>query len=465
MKGHWLPQSLAMRVTLLCGLIALSMTSMLGGYFFFFARTAITAHADDQLIGRAEHFRRLVGDARTMQDLRDRSLLFEALLGATTDVLILRRAGETPFVEVNPDRVEVPAAVMLAPVGRQMVAQDVLRTTDHPRMHWVAGLARSGQDGELVEVVAGHPLESEMRMIGESRFQVIRSTLMSIVASVLLVYVALRHGLRPLRRVSEQAAQIHPINLAIRFPEQDAPRELREMVAVFNAMLDRISQGYDRLSQFSADLAHEIRTPVGAMIGQTQVALNRVRSPTEYQQVLDSNLEEMNRLSLIVDNILFLARADHAALDIERVPLAMADELRGIADYFEGPAEEAGLQFSVQASGSVLANAPLARRAIHNLVVNALRYSTINTTVRLIGTQHESGSTIAVENDGIPIPPEQLERLFDRFYRADATHDRPAESSGLGLAIVKAIMGIHRGEARVSCSPTGTIRFELRFPN
>jgi two-component system heavy metal sensor histidine kinase CusS len=454
-----------MRVTLLCGLIALAMTSMLGAYFYFFARTAITAHADEQLIGRAEHFRRLVGDARTMQDLRDRSLLFEALLGATTDVLILRRAGQTPFVEVNPDRVKVPAAVMLAPVGRQMVAQDVLRTTDHPRMHWVAGLARSGQDGELVEVVAGHPLESEMRMIGESRFQVIRSTLMSIVASALLVYVALRHGLRPLRRVAEQAAKIHPINLAIRFPEQDAPRELREMVAVFNAMLDRIAQGYDRLSQFSADLAHEIRTPVGALIGQTQVALNRVRSATEYQQVLDSNLEELNRLSLIVDNILFLARADHAALDIERVPLAMADELQGIADYFEGPAEEAGLQFSVQASGSALANAPLARRAIHNLVVNALRYSTINTTVRLIGTQHESGSTIAVENDGIPIPPEQLERLFDRFYRADATRERPAESSGLGLAIVKAIMGIHRGEARVSCSPTGTIRFELRFPN
>ena len=464
MKSRWFPQSLALRVTLLCGLIALAMTGMLGAYFFYFARTAITAHADDQLIGRAEHFRRLVGDARTLQDLRDRSLLFEDLLGATTDVLILRRVGELPFVEVNPDRVEVPAAVMLAPMGRQMVAQDVLRTTDHPRMHWVAGLARSGQDGELVEVVAGHPLESELRMIGNSRFQVIRSTLMSMIASALLVYVALRRGLRPLRRVAEQAAQIHPINLAIRFPEHDAPRELREMVAVFNAMLDRIAQGYERLSQFSADLAHEIRTPVGALIGQTQVALNRVRSPTEYQHVLESNLEELNRLSLIVDNILFLARADHAALDIERTPLAMADELQQIADYFEGPADEAGLRFSVHASGSTLVNAPLARRAIHNLVVNALRYGAIDTTVRLIGTQHESGSTISVENDGVPIPAGQLERLFDRFYRGDATRGHPADSSGLGLAIVKAIMGLHGGEVRVSCTPTGTIRFELHFP-
>jgi two-component system heavy metal sensor histidine kinase CusS len=465
LTAHWLPQSLAVRVTLLCGFIAFAMTSMLGAYFFFFARTSINAHADEQLVNRIEHFRRLVGDARTIQDLRDRSLMFEALLGGTADVVILRRAGEIPFVEVNPDRVEVPPALLLTPADRHVVAQDVLRTSNHPQMHWVAALARSGQDGQLVEVVAGHPLESEMRMIGESRFQVVRSTLMSIVASALLVYVALRHGLRPLRRVAEQAAQIHPINLAIRFPEQDAPRELREMVAVFNAMLDRIAHGYERLSQFSADLAHEIRTPVGALIGQTQVALNRVRSPTEYQQVLESNLEELNRLRLTVDNILFLARADYSELDIERTTLAMADELQAIADYFDGPADEAGLRFSIQASGSARANAPLARRAIHNLVVNALRYGTSNTTVRLIGTQHEGGATIAVENEGSPIPLEQLERLFDRFYRADATRDRRAESSGLGLAIVKAIMAIHRGEARVSCSPTGTIRFELHFPN
>lgn len=464
MSAPWIPPSLAVRVTVLCGLIAFAMTGMLGGYFFFFARTTINAHADDQLIGRAEHFRRLVGDARSVQDLRDQSLMFSALLGATTDVLLLRRVGERPFVEVNPAGVAVPATLSAVPTDRGMTTRDVVRSPDHPRMHWVAGLARSGLDGATVEVVTGHPLESEMRMIDESRFQILRSTLMSIAVSVLLVYLALRQGLRPLRRVTDQAARIHPIDLSIRFPEDDAPRELRDMVSVFNAMLDRISLGYDRLSQFSADLAHEIRTPVGALIGQTQVALHRVRRPDEYQQVLESNLEELNRLSHIVDNILFLARADHAMLDIERAPLALDDELRGIADYFEGPAEEAGLRFTVRASGTALANAPLVRRALHNLVVNALRYSRPGTTVRLIAEPLQGGALIAVENDGAVIPAEQLERLFDRFYRADATGARPAASSGLGLAIVKAIMALHHGEARVSCSAAGTIRFELRFP-
>ncbi len=466
MSKRWLPRSLAVRVTLLCGLIALTTTGMLGGFFFIAARMGITAHADDQLIGRAEHFRRLVGESRTIADLHERSMLFEALLGSASDVLILRRRGEAPLVEVDPVHVPVPANLAPVAADAAMAVADVRDAVsrDRPRMHWISGLARSGPDGAMVEVVAGHPLVSEMQMIADSRDKALTGTALAMLASTLLVWLVLRHGLRPLHRVAAQAALIDPINLAIRLPEHDAPLELQEMVAVFNAMLDRIATGYERLSQFSADLAHEIRTPVGALIGQTQVALNRTRSPDDYQQVLESNLEELNRLRLIVDNILFLAQADHAALDIERTPLEMADELHRIAEYFDGPADEARLRFEVQASGSAFVNAALCRRAIHNLVVNALRYSTPGTTIRLIGTQGDTVSTIAVENDGVPIPAEQLARLFDRFYRADAARGRPAESSGLGLAIVKAIMALHGGEAAVSCAASGAIRFELRFP-
>ncbi len=466
MIQRWLPRSLALRVTLLCGLVAFTTTGLLGTYFFFIARAAVTAHADEQLIGRAEHFRRLVGDAHTIQELHDRSMLFEALLGSASDVLVLRRAGQALLVEVNPDHVPAPSVTTPVSDGQSIRPHDVrdARFPDRPQMHWVAALARSGQDGALVEVLAGHPLVSETQMIDATREHVFWSTVVGMLISTLLVYAAVRQGLRPLHRVAAQAALINPINLGVRLIEQDAPLELQRMVAVFNAMLDRIASGYERLSQFSADLAHETRTPIGALIGQTQVALNRTRSPVEYQQVLESNLEELNRLRLIVDDILFLAQADHAGLNIERAPLAMADELQRIAEYFDGPADEAGLRFTIQASGSALANASLFRRAIHNLVVNALRYSTPDTTIRLIGTQDDTGSTITVENDGIPIPTEQLQRLFDRFYRADAARGRPAESSGLGLAIVKAILELHGGEARVSCADSGTIRFDLRFP-
>ncbi len=466
MKLRWLPRSLTLRVTLLCGLIALMTTGMLGAYFFSVAQKAIVGHARDQLISRTEQLRRLTTQTRTITELQNQSILFEALLGSASDVLVLRRAGEKTFVEINPDHISVPAELIAVPVGKAIGEPDVrsVRTPERPPMQWVAAQARLGQDGSTVEVIAGHPLISEMRMIADNRSRVLRSTSIAMLSAAILVYVVLRLGLRPLRRISSQAELITPINLAVRLPQDDAPLEFQQMVAVFNAMLDRIATGYERLAQFSADLAHEIRTPLGALIGQTQVALNRTRSPGEYQQLLESNLEELNRLRLLVDNILFLARADHAGLEIEREPIDLADELQGIAEYFEGLADEAGLRLSVQASGSAFANAALCRQAVHNLVVNALRYSTPGSTILLIGEQDPTGSTIAVENDGIPIPAEQLPRLFDRFYRADAARGRPAESSGLGLAIVKAIMVLHHGEARASCSASGRIRFDLRFP-
>ncbi|PZP29447.1 MAG: two-component sensor histidine kinase [Roseateles depolymerans] len=469
MTRRWrgLPRSLAVRVTLLCGLVVAWTASMLGMYYFFSARNAITAHADEQLLARAERFRTLVADARTLDELRTRAMLLEDLLGTASDVLVLRRAGGEALMEINPDRVGEPVGLAPVAVGASLAASQVRdqQLPGQPRMHWVAGLASSGQDGAAIEVLAGHPLVSEMQMIGAARHQALRGTLMAIGFATLLVWLVLRHGLRPLRRIAEQAAQIHPSRLTIRLPAQGAPQELEEMVAVFNAMLDRLAAGYERLSQSSAELAHEIRTPVGALIGQTQVALNRPREPAEYQQLLESNLEELNRLRLIVDNILFLAQADHASLQIERGALDLGDELARIAEYFEGPADEAGLRFEVAAAGEARVNAPLCRRAVHNLVVNALRYSRPGTTIRLQGLRQGSTAVIAVENQGEPLAPEQLARLFDRFYRADASQARPAGASGLGLAIVKAIMALHGGEALASSTPDGTIRFELRFPS
>jgi two-component system heavy metal sensor histidine kinase CusS len=274
----------------------------------------------------------------------------------------------------------------------------------------------------------------------------------------------LRRTLRPVREIATRAAQISPASLAVRLDSKAAPVELRQLTQAFNAMLDRLDDGYQRLSQFSADLAHEIRTPVGALIGQTQVTLAKSREPDEYQQLLESNLEELNRLSHIAENILFLAHADHAALTIDRESVDLNGELVRIAEYFEGPADERGMRFEVDAQGVAAVNPMLCRRAINNLVVNAVRYGANNTVVRLRGKQDAAGATVVVENDGEPIPPDQLDRLFDRFYRSDAARSAFTESNGLGLAIVRAIMNLHGGSARVLCPSPGVVRFELRFP-
>ncbi|MDB5816535.1 MAG: Heavy metal sensor histidine kinase [Rhizobacter sp.] len=467
---RWVPQSLAVRATLLFALIACAATGMLGAYFFYSGRMALTEHMDTQLMGRVEHFRRLVGNAQTIADLHDRPVLFESMLGAESDVLILRQPGQAAFIDVNPNHLPVPPGLQPVPPDRNIGMQDVLvaarpgRAAEAPPMHWVAGLARPSRDGATVEVIAGHPFDNEADMIEANGNRVLSSALVAVVASTLLGWLVLRHGLAPLRRVRAQAALITPINLALRLPEGDAPSELRDMVVAFNAMLDRIAEGYARLSQFSADLAHEVRTPIGALIGQTQVALNLPREPAEYQSLLESNLEELNRLNHIAQNILFLAQADHETLQIERKPLPMHEELSRIADYFEGPADERGLRFDVQASGTARVDAALLRRAVNNLVQNAVAYGDPGTTVRLVGTQQDGDAVITVENDGAAVPADQLSRLFDRFYRGDAARSRQDLSTGLGLAIVKAIMALHGGNASVSCPQPGSIRFELRFP-
>ncbi|NPT43375.1 heavy metal sensor histidine kinase [Paraburkholderia sp. 1N] len=461
----WTERSLTARTTVLFASIACLVIGTLGAYFYHSAELSLQRRADVVLTGRVEHFSRIVRDLYSVNELKNRPLLFETMLGAEEDVLLFRRPGEVPFIDVNPGNIAMPA--LQAGKEDRLPALSDVRQTLLPNgvpVHWAIATVKAREDGSEVEVIAAHPMTQEVRMLAAYRNRIVLATLIGMLAATLLASYVLRRAFQPVREIATRAAQISPASLSVRLDSEAAPVELRQLTHAFNAMLDRLADGYQRLSQFSADLAHEIRTPVGALIGQTQVTLAKPRETDEYQQLLESNLEELNRLSNIAENILFLAHADHAALSIDREPIDLRAELVRIADYFEGPADERGMRFTVEAQGVASVNPMLCRRAINNLVVNAVRYGAGDTVVRLSGTQDEQGATVVVENDGAPIPGEQLDRLFDRFYRADAARSAFTESSGLGLAIVKAIMHLHGGTARVVCPVPGVVRFELRFP-
>ncbi|MFM0504057.1 heavy metal sensor histidine kinase [Paraburkholderia caffeinilytica] len=461
----WTEWSLTARTTVLFASIACVVIGTLGVYFYHSAELSLQRRADLVLTGRVEHFSRIVRDLYSVSDLKSRPLLFESMLGGEEDVLLFRRPGEAPFIDVNPANVAVPA-LQPGTEDRLPTLPDIRQTMlpDGVPVHWAIAAVKAREDGSEIEVIAAHPMTQEVQMLAAYRNRIVLAMLMGMLAATLLAYYVLRRALRPVREIATRAAQISPASLSVRLDSGAAPVELRQLTHAFNAMLDRLADGYQRLSQFSADLAHEIRTPVGALIGQTQVTLTKPRDADEYQQLLESNLEELSRLSHIAENILFLAHADHAALSIDREPVDLRDELVRIADYFEGPADERGMRFTVEAQGVASVNPMLCRRAINNLVVNAVRYGAGDTVVRLSGTQDEQGATVVVENDGAPIPGEQLDRLFDRFYRGDAARSEFTESNGLGLAIVKAIMHLHGGTARVVCPAPGVVRFELRFP-
>ena len=461
----WRTRSLTARVSFLFALIACAIVTSLGMYLYSSARHALETRADYALIGRVEHFRTLLHDLYNVKQMEDRPTLFETMLGSESDVLMFAYPGQTPFVRVNPDNMTPPP---MSPVSLNhplmLAALQRGERTDGVRVRWISAEAEVGSDGTKVVIVGAHVMTQESHMLSLYYWQVIGAAAASVLLAALLGFLVLKRGFQPLKSMARRAAEVSPTNIAIRLREEDAPQELRRLAQSFNAMLDRLSDGYEHLSQFSADLAHEIRTPIGAMMGLTQVTLNKVRNAGEYQQVLESNLEELQRLSRIVENILFLAHADHAGLAVEKTPLVLTDELHKIAEYFEGLAEERDIKLVVEACGVLQVSPVMWRRAVSNLAVNAVRYALPGSTVRLSAKPQAQGICVEVENQGDPIPQEQLDRLFDRFYRGDKSRSEFTESNGLGLAIVRAIMLVHGGRAEVSCSAAGLIRFSLYFP-
>jgi len=237
------------------------------------------------------------------------------------------------------------------------------------------------------------------------------------------------------------------------------------LVVAFNEMLDRLHDSFQRLSQFSADLAHDLRTPINNLMVQTQVALGQPRTSEEYQGLLESNVEEYERLARMLDNMLFLARADHAHVALSFEELDCHLELQRIADYFEGVAADTGVRLSIDANAQVRADPILLRRAISNLVANAIRYTAPGQTVQLQAQHADAATVISVSNPGPPIADAAIPRLFDRFYRVDPARSDSASSTGLGLAIVQSIMKLHGGQVDLSRSADQLTVFSLRFPN
>lgn len=280
----------------------------------------------------------------------------------------------------------------------------------------------------------------------------------------LLGWIAARRGLAPLHEIAEVAQGISANRLTERLPIDAVPVELVDLATSFNEMLARLEDSFQRLSHFSSDLAHELRTPVSNLTIQTQVALSQPRSAEDYREVLYSNLEEFERLARMAGDMLFLAKADNGLVAPNLVKLDLAKEIDELIEFYEALADEQKVVIVRSGSASVLGDQIMLRRAIGNLLSNAIRHAPPDTSVKVeITNAGGEGIRIAVENSGSTIPPEHLPRLFDRFYRVDPARQHSSDGAGLGLAITKSIIEAHGGRITVS-SQEGVTRFTLMLP-
>ncbi len=286
---------------------------------------------------------------------------------------------------------------------------------------------------------------------------------LSALATALLGAWATRSGLKPLHRMSTVAASISTRSLTARLPEQDLPTELAELTRAFNAMLGRLEDGFQRLSAFSADIAHELRTPLSNLLTQTQVTLTRPRTLEDYREALTGNLEELQGMAQMVNDMLFLAKAEHGLLRPARQALQLENEVDAVLEFFAPLAEEAEVSLSREGQATLRGDGPLLRRVLSNLLDNALRFTGPGGYVKITVSSSPSGVALSIENTGTDIAAAALPRLFDRFYRADPARQESSEHAGLGLAITRSIVNAHGGTIQCE-SATGVTRFLIELP-
>lgn len=318
--------------------------------------------------------------------------------------------------------------------------------------------------GVSYRIVAAMDIGFHLEFLEEFKRMLWWATCLVLCIALGVAWLAVQWGHLPIRKVNDEIRAIRSSKLDVRLDPLDVPIELAELVLAFNDMLARIEEGFSRLSHFSADIAHELRTPVTNLITQTHVVLGQPRSAEEYREILYSDLEEFDRMGKMIGDMLFLAQTENDPQNLRLGCIDLAELIRGLFDYFEALAEDRNITLCAKGVVEpVRADRDMLLRALNNLLSNAIRHTPRGSRITVTLAQDEQWTTISVENPGDRIAEADLPKLFDRFFRVDPARQRKSAGAGLGLAIVKSIAEAHGGDVQVA-SDDAVTRFDLKLP-
>lgn len=319
--------------------------------------------------------------------------------------------------------------------------------------------------GRRVAIQIAIDITAQEKIIKDNQQQMIAIIILGIIFAVLFSAVVARRVLSPLNELAETARQISIEQINVRTDPESWPSELQAVAVAFNDMLGRLEDSFTRLSHSVSNLAHALRTPINNLMGEAEVALSQERSTDEYRKVLESSLEEHMRLSRLIEAILFLARAENPATHLERSLFDPMEEVEKVCSFYEALAADKGAQITRHGSGLVNGDRMLVRRAVSNLVSNALYYSSPGLTIDITVRQAEDNYVeIIISDTGYGITERDLSRIFDRFFRVATSHVNNPQGSGLGLSIVKSIMDLHNGTINIQSTYGKGTTITLRFP-
>jgi len=431
--------SIALRLALMFAAVALVGFSLVGVALHHVLSRELARHQHEQVQGRLEDVRYLLVHGRSLQLAARAKDKIAALVSHGGETRFWMWSEDPAFrwgddAEAVARRMRGEAGVVDLPVGPGGSAMAVL-AVDVPANDLRAGL----------QLIAGVSDASFQRTLQAFESALALLTVVGVASVAALGYWIARVGLRPVQQLSADAQRIGPDNRGQRLKLPALPIELSDLGASFNAALDRLDGAYRQLETFNADVAHELRTPLANLIGQTQVTLARERGAAQLREVLQSNLEELERLRAIVADMLFLARAEQGERARRLVEASLAQEVDKTVEFFDALLDEAGMRVEVEGDAAAPIETSLFRRALSNLLQNAIQHARGGGPIAVRIRAGAGHAEVAFSNPGEPLAPEQLARLFDRFYRIDASRPNSDASHGLGLAIVKAVATMHGG--------------------
>ncbi|MCA8238428.1 heavy metal sensor histidine kinase [Burkholderia cenocepacia] len=457
--------SLLRRLTLAFAAVAALVFALTGAYLYRSLSAELTRRDDIEISAKLNQFLQLARASGSTAALRaDPAVFHDVLLSHPGVYLGIYDAQHRPLVEHSDEAGNTLASVIAAPHPAGNAGSPFTCAPPGIGTSRCVYARETLPSGEAIQVALARTATDRQSLLESYRVDIWLAAAVGALLVGALGYAVASRGLRPVESLGRQTSRIEAHNLNARLDARGGPVELRELATSVNRMLDRLERAFVRLSQFSSDLAHDMRTPLANVISSSQITLSRARATDEYEALIESNIEECERLQRMIENMLFLARTDNARQHLKTAELDAGSELRRLASYFQALADEAGVRIDVHGEAPVVADATLFRRAVSNLTSNALEHAQAASTIELAVSVQGSYAVVEVTNRGIPIPPEQVERIFERFYRIDSSRHGAARNAGLGLAIVKSIMELHRGKVEVA-SRDGRTTFALYFPH
>jgi two-component system heavy metal sensor histidine kinase CusS len=454
-------RSIAARLTLMFAVAALVVFFVIGSILYCVIKTELRHHERDGLHTTFNDIEYMMGRSGSADRWSRVRAKLDSLTPADGKVRFWVFSDDPAF-SYGKDLVELHDF----DYGTGNIGQLSIRGKEYP-MHTLSKVIPAFKDRPAVRLTIGVDTEPYYETLHIFVLAMIGVSLIGTLLVTFFGYWIARTGLRPLQKMSSTAQTLSPQTLSERLALSELPNELSDLATAFNGALDRMQNAYTQLEAFNADVAHELRTPLANLIGETQVALSRERSAPEFESVLQSNLEELDRLRSIINDMLFLARSDQGEAATSLTQTRIADEVQKTLEFFEFVLDDKEITASV--IGDIEAGAKietaLFRRALTNLLQNAIQHSAPGSHIRVQITQLPEAIAIAVSNPGISIEEIHIPRLFDRFYRIDAArHDHhQLHGHGLGLAIVRAVASMHGGSTFANSSDgVTTIGFTVR---